>query len=148
MTLNVRTSGGLKEIGSIFVRTSSGLKEIGEVWVRTAAGLKQIFGAFSAKAVPGILSGTGYSHSGIRVTTSGWTTVTLSPSDMTGATIVWSSPDPGWDAVNPGSFTTAFRSPVLGLATEATTTFQGTVTKGSDTADVFVSVSCSNDFGV
>lgn len=140
MTVNVRTSGGLKEIGSVFLRTPSGLKEIAEIWVRTAAGLKQVFGAFSASASPTHVIGSTSSHGTVTVTT-GYTTVTPVPPGA--ATHSWSSPDPGWSAVSPTSATTQFRYSGLGPGDSQSTTFTDTVTRGA--ATVFVNVAAQVD---
>lgn len=141
MTISVRTSGGLKEIGSIFVRTSSGLKEISEVWVRTAAGLKQVFGAFSASASPGHVIGSTSSHGSVSVST-GFTTVTPNPPGT--ATYSWASPDPGWAALNPTSAVTQFRYSGLAPGDSQTTTFTCTVTRGALVAYADVAAQVDN----
>lgn len=141
MTTNVRTSGGLKEIGEVWLRTSGGLKQIGEIWVRTASGLKQVFGSFSAIASPTHVIGSTYSSSFVTVST-GFTTVTVSPPGA--ATHSWSSPDAGWVAVSPTSATTQFRFSGLGPGDSQTTTFTDTVTRGSATVNVTVDAQVDN----
>lgn len=141
MTVNVRTSGGLKEIGSVFLRTSTGLKEIGEIWVRTTAGLKQVFGAFSATAFPASVVGSTSSHGAVAVTTS-MTTVTPNPPGS--ATYSWGSGGAGWTVLSPSSPSTAFRYSGLAPGDSQTTTFTCTVTRGALVAYADVTAQVDN----
>lgn len=141
MTVNVRTSSGLKDIGEVWLRTSGGLKQIGEIWVRTAAGLKQVFGSFSASAIPGDVYGYTSSHAPVTVSTSS-TTVTVSPPGA--ATYSWAAADPGWTAISPTSATTAFRYAGLGPDQTESTVFTCTVTRGAATIPVDVSAQVTN----
>jgi len=139
--LNVRTSGGLKEIGEVWLRTSGGLKQIGEIWVRTASGLKQVFGAFVAAAAPGHVSGSTSSHGAATVAT-GYTAVTVTPPGA--ASYSWSSPDAGWSAISPTSSITQFRYVGLGPGEILSTTFTCTVTRGAATSSPTVTATVQN----
>lgn len=141
MTIGVRTSTGLKDIGEVWLRTSGGLKQIGEVWLRTAAGLKQVFGAFSATASPDVVVGSTSSHGAVAVSTNA-TTVTPNPPGS--ATYSWGSGGSGWTVLNPSSATTAFRYSGLTPGDSQNTTFTCTVTRGALVAHADVTAQVDN----
>ena len=141
MTVNVRTSGGLKEIGEVWLRTASGLKQIGEVWVRTASGLKQVFASFSATAFPDFVVGSTSSHGAATVNTN---TTTVTPSPPGAATYSWGSGGAGWTVLNPSSASTAFRYSGLSPGDSQSTTFTCTVTRGAIVTYVDVTAQVDN----
>lgn len=145
MTLAIREASGLTDIGGVSVREASGLTAISEIWVREAAGLVKVFSSFSdagLSVVPTSAFGYTTSHASQRINTYS-VTVTVSPAGPVDS-VVWTFDDIGWEALSPGSLTTAFRSPSVGPSDTETTIATCTVTRGAVVATIGVTLSCSN----
>lgn len=143
---SVREPLGVSAIGGVTVREPSGATIIGSIKGRDASNtLVTLFSAFGGggdlSASPPSVSGYTSSHAPQRINT---TTVTITVASGTVDAVAWSFDDAGWEAINPTSLTTAFRSPVVGPGDTATTTAHCTVTRGAVDASVAVDLTCSN----
>jgi hypothetical protein len=115
-------------IRGIKVRGADGiLRTIVSAYVRGADNvLRAIFTSGSVSVFPQYASGYANSKTAPRVVTS---TVTLTISGVTTPYIVaWQVSDSSWQATNPSSASTAFRSPSLSGGEESDTTAFATVT--------------------
>lgn len=117
-----RTPGGLEGIAAIRYRKADGLHAAGAIRFRDADNILQtMYGAagFTATASPTSLSGFGYSHAPIQITT-GYATATLVGASGS-STYSWSA-DGGFSPINPTSQTTAFRSGSISAGNDASGT--------------------------
>lgn len=146
MTLHVRDAGGSSAIAYARVRDAGGLSDLGYIRVQDAGGVNVVFSAFGGDsgliASPTIVYGSTNSHAFQRINT-GSTTVTVSPAGPVDS-VGWAFDDTGWDAINPTSLTTAFRSPPVGPGDTAIVFATCTVTRGGVPASVDVTAQCSN----
>jgi hypothetical protein len=130
----LRTSSGLRQVGSIMLRTASGLRPVA-VLLRTANGLRSVSGGPSGSEGSGltVTPSQATAYIATKGPSSGYTNpLTTSGYSGTPDAIVWTAPS-GWSVVNQGSDTTTFRSPSLGAGQEADNSGSVAVTFGNVT---------------
>lgn len=150
--IELRESGGLTEIGGVFVREASGLTEIGEVYLREASGLTLVWSLTSdlaATASPPSVYGAAASPIAVAVTTG--STTASATGGVEPYSYHWTIVDDGigppttWEAVTPNSASTQFRTSPLAAGEDAAGTATCTVTDDrGNTAQAIVNVSAVN----
>jgi hypothetical protein len=120
-TLRTAATISFRDAGNV-LRTLAGLsfRDAGNVLRTTTSGL------ISASALPTTVYGYGSSGGSIYITTD--TTTATVTGGTPPYTHSWIPADLSWSAINPGSASTPFRSPVLGTGENSGTTFTDTIT--------------------